>query len=56
MLAYDDEVTPNAAAPPSRVAHETVVTENGPYPPIELEAVASGCEVVVLVGRATRVP
>ena len=39
----------------SRLAHETVVTD-GPYPLDELGAVASMCEVVVLVGRATRVP
>ena len=38
------------------LAHETVVTEDGPYPLDELGAIASTCEVVVLVGRATRVP
>ena len=38
------------------LAHETVVTEDGPYPLDELGAVASTCEVVVLTGRATRVP
>jgi hypothetical protein len=48
--------TGRAAAPHSRLAHETVVTEDGPYPLDELGAVASTCEVVVLVGRATRVP
>jgi hypothetical protein len=45
--------TGRAAAPHSRLAHETVVTEDGPYPLHELGAVASTCEVVVLVGRAT---
>ena len=48
--------TGRAAAPHSRLAHETVVTEDGPYPLDELGAIASTCEVVVLVGRATRVP
>jgi hypothetical protein len=45
-----------AAARPSPLAHETIVTADGPHPLAELGAVARCVSLVVLAGRATRVP
>ena len=44
------------AAPPSRLAHEAVVTEDGPHPAVQLEPLRPGASAAVLAGRATRVP
>jgi hypothetical protein len=44
-----------AAAPPSRLAHEAVVTADRPHPRAELGAVAACASTVVLAGRATHV-
>jgi hypothetical protein len=54
-LAYNDEVT-QAAAPPSRLANEAVVSVVGPHPAVEPEPSPPGASVVVLASRATRVP
>jgi hypothetical protein len=54
-LAYNDEVT-RAAAPPSRLAYEALVTAGGPHRAVEPEPSPLGASVVVLVGRAIRVP
>jgi hypothetical protein len=46
----------DAAAPPSRLANEAVVTEDGPHPAIELGANGTIVCQVNLTGRATSVP
>jgi hypothetical protein len=38
------------------LAHEPVVTENGPHPPVEAEPTAPRRATVILAGRATSVP
>jgi hypothetical protein len=38
------------------LAHETVVTEDGPHPPVEAEPTAPRYARVILAGRATSVP
>ena len=45
-----------AAASPRALGHEAVVTEDSPHPPDELEPSRQGAGLVVLAGRATRVP
>jgi hypothetical protein len=44
---------PRALGP---LAHEAMVTEDGPRPAVELEPSPSRASVVVLAGRATCVP
>jgi hypothetical protein len=38
------------------LTNEAIVTSGGPHPPVELEPSPPGASVVVLAGRATRVP
>jgi hypothetical protein len=38
------------------LAHEAVVIEDGPHPPVEAEPAAPRCARVILTGRATSVP
>jgi hypothetical protein len=38
------------------LAHEAVITEDGPHPPVEAEPTASRYARVILAGRATSVP
>jgi hypothetical protein len=38
------------------LAHEAVVTEDGPHPLVEAEPTAPQCARVILAGRATSVP
>jgi hypothetical protein len=38
------------------LAHEAVVTEDGPHPPVEVEPTAPRCARVALAARATSVP
>ena len=38
------------------IAQETVVTEDGPHPPVKVEPSAPRCVRVILTGRATSVP
>jgi hypothetical protein len=38
------------------LAHEAVVTEDGPHPPVKAEPTALRCARVILTGRATSVP
>jgi hypothetical protein len=38
------------------LAHEAVVTEDGPHPPVGAEPTAPQCARVILAGRATSVP
>jgi hypothetical protein len=38
------------------LAHEAVITEDGPHPPVEAEPTASRYAKVILAGRATSVP
>ena len=47
---------PGCRDPLRALAHQAVVTEDGPRPLRELGTVPSGASLVVLAGRATRVP
>jgi hypothetical protein len=56
QMTHNPEVNSRPAAPPSRLANEAAVTEDGPPARAQMGAVAARCSHVVLAGRATRVP
>jgi hypothetical protein len=47
---------PDGCRGPAALANEAMVTGNGPHPPVALEPSPPGASLVVLAGRATRVP